>query len=131
MSGAAPESADPNENRPFALARIAVPGTTNVVERHALIDTGGQVTLISHSLFNELNAVFIAENGDIHAADRTRMRIAGITRLRVTVPPFDTRDVLGYVAGGDLGETDVLIGMDYLAQFKFAIREGTFGAIYE
>lgn len=34
MNGAAPEPADQAENRPFALARIAVRGTNNVAIRH-------------------------------------------------------------------------------------------------
>ena len=52
-----PASATFSENPPFASTEVALPGTTNVRTLDALIDTGGQCTLVAPVLIEALNGV--------------------------------------------------------------------------
>lgn len=129
MTAATTENTGPPENRPRATATIQLPGTKHTAQREAIIDTGGQVTFAAQSLFDTLNGVIEYGYPYLLAANRRPMDILGAARLTITVPPFDARTVHAYIAKGDLSGTDILIGMDYLSHFDFAVRKGTFGEI--
>lgn len=53
----------------------------------------------------------------------------GALRLRIAVHSLEPRTLLVPVATSSLDGVDLIVGMDYLEQFDFAIRRGVFEAI--
>ena len=49
--------------------------------------------------------------------------------MRIAVPPFDSAEVTVMVVDWRPAGCDVIVGMDYLIHFDFAVRRGTFGPV--
>ena len=129
MSRGTPASTPPPEIRPTTTATASLAGTIHSAEIRAIIDTGGQVTLVSPSVVAALNAVLHDASPPIVGVDGQAIEIAGLIEFQLEIPPLPRRTICASVASDALRGTDLLIGMDYLIEFDFAIRRGVFEAI--
>lgn len=117
------------ENRPTATATVSLAGTIHSAEFRAIIDTGGQVSLVSPSVVVALNAVLHDASPPIVGVDGKEVRVEGLIEFQLEVPPLPRRTICASVASDALRGTDLLVGMDYLIEFDFAIRRGVFEVI--
>ena len=122
-------SARPPENRPTTTATVSLAGTIRSAEFRAIIDTGGQVSLVSPSVVAALNAVLHDASPPIVGVDGKEIRVEGLIEFQLEIPPLPRRTIFASVASHALKGTDLLVGMDYLIEFDFAIRRGVFDVI--
>ena len=129
MSRGYSASTPPPENRPTTTATVSLAGTFHSAELRAIIDTGGQVTLVSPSVVAALNAVLHDASPPIVGVDGKAIEIGGLIEFQLQIPPLPRRTICASVASHALRGTDLLVGMDCLIEFDFAIRRGVFEAI--
>lgn len=129
MSRGYSASTPPPENRPTTTATASLAGTIHSAELRAIIDTGGQVTLVSPSVVAALNAVLHDASPPIVGVDGKAIEIGGLIEFQLEIPPLPRRTICASVASHALRGTDLLVGMDYLIEFDFAIRRGVFEVI--
>ena len=129
MSKGTSASTPPPENRPTTTATASLAGTIHSAELRAIIDPGGQVTLVSPSVVAALNAVLHDASPPIVGVDGQAIEIAGLIEFQLEIPPLPRRTICASVASRALGGTDLLVGMDYLIEFEFAVRRGVFEVI--
>lgn len=97
-------------------------------EFRGLIDTGADGSVVRRPILRTLNLVetgrgkVFGPDGGSHSVNTTQMG------LRLS-PAFGFKELTVAVVDWELFGCDVLIGMDYLIQFDFAVRRGTFGPI--
>jgi len=122
-------STPPPENSPTTTATVSLAGTIHSAGLRAIIDTGGQVTLVSPSVVAALNAVLHDASPPIVGVDGKAIEVGGLIEFQLRIPPLPQRTICASVASHTLRGTDLLVGMDYLIEFDFTIRRGVFEAI--
>ena len=113
----------------IAIVTASLPGTIHSGNFTALIDTGANITLVSKRLIEVLKAVIHHASPPILAPDGRPIGVEGLVEFQLAVPPLADRRVRAAVASHPLKDLDLIVAMDYLEQFSFAIRRGTFEAI--
>ena len=114
---------------PIETVTASLPGTVHSGEFTALIDTGANITLVSKTLVEALNAVIHDACPPILAPDGRPICVEGLVEFQLAVPPLPDQRIYAAVASHPLKNLDLIVAMDYLEHFNFAIRRGVFEAI--
>ena len=96
-------------------------------EFEALIDTGAEGSLIWRPVLDRFGLI-PSGRGTLSGVDGVE-QVVPTAQMRIGVPPFDSEEVTVVVVGWRPSGCDVIVGMDYLIQIDFAVRQGTFGPI--
>ena len=92
-----------------------------------LIDTGAEISFLPRRVVADFG---IGIGGSVSVAGIGREpEDAHLAVLVVEVPPFPRRVLQVAVTNRQWDGFDLIVGMDYLIQFDFAVRQGTFGPI--
>ncbi len=118
------------ENRPLVVATAALTFIPNgeKLRFDALVDTGAQGTAVTDTVVSRLKAVVSGSGTLVVGVDGTRMPI-GTLWLRIGVPPLPPKELRVAVLPWQPENHDIVLGMDYLADYDFAIRRGVFEII--
>ena len=96
-------------------------------EFEALIDTGAEGSLVWRSVLDRFGLI-PSGWGILTGVDGVE-QLVPTAQVRIGVPPFGSEEVTVMVVDWQPSGCDVIVGMDYLIQFDFAVRQGTFGPI--
>ena len=96
-------------------------------EFEALIDTGAEGSLVWRPVLDRFGLI-PSGHGTLTGVDGFE-QIIPTAQMRIAVPPFDSAEATVMVVDWRPAGCDVIVGMDYLIHFDFAVRRGTFGPI--